>query len=175
MFETLVSIVILVFVLLFAVYILFTILPSAPFVPSSNKRVKQMIDAANLSQDDIVFDLGCGNGKLLFEANKKRVKQTVGFDINPMLIIFNRLKVISLRRSNMIFINKSLFDADLTTCTKLFVYLSPNIMKKLEQKILEEMPDGAVIISNTFSFRNLREVDTGNEKVKKYIVEKVRI
>lgn len=154
-----------------AVFLLFAMANmfiAAPFVPTSRKTVRKMVEAAELSKDDTVYDLGSGDGRLVISAARKGVKTAVGFEINPLLNIYARIKARFFRLKNIHFFTKSLTHADLTKCNKLFVYLMPKTMKKLEARILEEMPEGSLVISNSFSFPGLKPIKEIDNKIKVY-------
>ena len=150
----------------------FNMFLAAPFVPTSRKTVKKMIEMAELDKKDIVYDLGSGDGRLVIAAARKRVKKAVGFEINPLLNIYARIKSKILRLKNTTFLTKSIWSADLSKCNKLFVYLLPNSMTKLEAKILEEMKDGSYIVSHSFKFPNLEPVNEYEGKIRVYKVDK---
>ena len=63
---------------------------SGPFVPSSRKRHKTMISLADLSPDDIVYDLGCGDGRFVFTA-APFVKQSIGYELYIPLYLFGKI------------------------------------------------------------------------------------
>jgi 16S rRNA A1518/A1519 N6-dimethyltransferase RsmA/KsgA/DIM1 with predicted DNA glycosylase/AP lyase activity len=146
--------------LFFLMFSVFNMFLAAPFVPSSRKAARKMIDAANFMPDDVVYDLGSGDGRLVLMAAKKGVKDAVGFEINPALNVFARIKARFMHLKNTTFLTKSLWKADLSNCNKLLLYLLPKSMQQLESKILKEMPKGSYVISNSFSLRNLEPIKT---------------
>jgi predicted RNA methylase len=145
---------------------------AAPFVPTSRKTVRKMIEAAELDKKDIVYDLGSGDGRLVIAAARKKVKKAVGFEINPLLNIYASIKAKILRLKNTTFITRSIWNSDLSKCNKLFVYLMPNSMNRLESKILSEMKEGSYIISHSFRFPNMEPIREIDDKVRVYKVIK---
>lgn len=145
---------------------------AAPFVPSSRKTSRKMIDAADLKKDDIIYDLGSGDGRLVIMAARKGIKYAVGFEVNPLLNIFARIKAVLFRLPNTKFYTRSIWNADLSKCDKIFVYLLPKSMIKLEKKILEEMQEGSFIISHSFSFPSLKPIKEIDNKVRVYQIKK---
>jgi SAM-dependent methyltransferase len=143
---------------------------AAPFVPSSRKKTKKMVQEAELSKEDVVYDLGSGDGRIIIEAAKHQVKHAVGFEINPLLTYYARLRARLLKLDNTHFMTKTIWKADLTKCTRLFVYLMPKSMQKLQEKITKEMPEGSLIISNTFSFPDFEVYKTLEKNIKIYKV-----
>lgn len=119
-------------------------LTGGPFVPSRKRSVEAMIKIARLKPGMVVYDLGCGDGRVLVEAAKRGAKP-VGIEINPFLVIFCRLKKLHVRWQN-------LWNADISEAHIVFVYLLPNHMKKLEQKLKKELQPGSLVVSNSFIF-----------------------
>jgi hypothetical protein len=144
--------------LIFLGFAIFGMLLAAPFVPSSKRKTKEMIEAANLQKDDVVYDLGSGDGRLVICAAKKGVKNAVGFELNFLLNLYATIKAKILKLDNTTFLNRSLWKADLSQCNKLFVYLLPGTMKKLQTKVLAEMKPGSLVISQSFSFPKLKPI-----------------
>lgn len=165
-------VVVLVIFFVFLVFSVGNIFLAAPFVPSSKKTSKRMIDAINLKKTDVVYDLGSGDGRLVILAARKGVKKAVGFEVNLLLNVWGRFKSKLLKLNNTVFITKSFWKADLSVCDKLFVYTSIKSMKRLEKKVLSEMKDGSYVISNTFSFPNLEPVEI-IDNVKIYKINKL--
>ena len=62
-----------------------------PYVPTEHKVVEQMLKMANVNKDDILYDLGCGDGRIVITAAKKYGTHGVGIDINPVRIKRRRL------------------------------------------------------------------------------------
>jgi len=157
--------------LLFFFFAILNSFIAAPFVPSSRKTVHKMIEAAQLQSNDIVFDLGSGDGRLIHKAARLHVKKAVGFELNPALNIYARIISKVFRLKNTVFLTKSLWSADLSKCDKLFIYLLPKTMSKLEEKIIAEMKSGSLVISHTFSFPNLEPIHSIENKVKVYRIK----
>lgn len=146
-----------------------TLLP-VPFIPTLKKTARQMIAAANLQPHDVVYDLGSGDGRLVLMAAQKGVKSAIGFEINPVLNVLARLKARVLRLHNTLFITRTIFKADFSQCTKVFIYMSSKVMSELEEKMLAELKDGTVIVSHDFKFKNLKPVQVIDEKIYVYTV-----
>jgi 16S rRNA A1518/A1519 N6-dimethyltransferase RsmA/KsgA/DIM1 with predicted DNA glycosylase/AP lyase activity len=171
MYHFLIYLALFILVFILALCVFNTLLP-VPFIPTSKKTARKMVEAANLKETDSVYDLGSGDGRLILMAAEKGVKSAVGFEINPFLNMLARLKAKILKRKNTLFITQSVFAADLSKCDKLFIYMSTKIMKKLESKIMNEMKDGALVISNTFPFYDMKPIQVIDNKIKIYRIQK---
>lgn len=130
-----------------------------PFVPSSNAEVLKMVAAAQLKDGDHVLDLGCGDGRLLIEAEKNAKIKGIGFELAPLVFIlaFVRLKLSKCKSKVYL---KNMFSADLSNADVIFCYLIPNIMQRITDKIKKECRPGTRIISNTFHLPNLELTQT---------------
>lgn len=125
-----------------------------PYVPTPNAVVDRMVASANLKQDETVFDLGCGDGRLLIAAEKHTKVRPVGFEIAPMVYLLALIRKV-LARSKSKLVYKSFFNADLSKADVIFCYLLPNVMPRLAEKIGKECKKGTRIISNTFHIHGM--------------------
>lgn len=125
-----------------------------PYVPSKMRVVEKMVEAAKLKKGETVFDLGCGDGRLLFTAEKNKKVKAEGFEIAPLMYLMALLKKIFSRSGALIHF-QSFFGANLHKADVIFCYLIPNVMPRLAEKILRECRPGTRIISNTFHIPDL--------------------
>lgn len=148
-------IVFLLFQVFFAVFFFFlclAFLTGAPFVPSTNPTSTAMIALADIKPGSVVYDLGSGNGKLLFLAAQRGATAT-GYEINPFLVVLTALRVFFSRYRNKITVYwKNFWHGPLVNADVVFVYLLPWRMEQLEAKLLTELKPGARVVSNSFIF-----------------------
>jgi len=127
----------------------------APFVPSTTHVSKTMIDVAHIKKGETVYDLGSGDGRLLFLAAYLGAN-AIGLEINPYLVLFTNIKALcSPYRKTIHAIWKNFWRADFRNADVVFVYLLPWRMKQLEEKLLLELKPGSRIVSNSFIFPNV--------------------
>lgn len=150
---------------------------AAPCVPTKKKTVQKMIRAAGISSSDIVFDLGCGDGRLVFAASRAGAKKSVGIEISPLvffyakiLSVFRSKKHTSIRFGNF-FGHPDVVDADV-----LFLFLLPNIVEEVFREIWPSLKPGARVLSNSFfpeavSPKSILPKDEEGEKICIYIKE----
>lgn len=143
------------FFILLSATVLVHMLFLVPYVPSKMRVVQKMIEAAKLKPKETVFDLGCGDGRLLIAAEKKEKVKTVGFEIAPLIFLLAFLNKF-IRRSKAKLCFKSMFSANLRRANVIFCYLLPNVMPRLAEKIKKECKRGTRIISNTFHIPGLK-------------------
>lgn len=151
----------------FVVFLLFmciAFVSGAPFVPTQKSAAASMIARAGVKKGDVVYDLGSGNGKLLFLAAAKGAR-AIGYEINPMLVFYsNVLAFFSPYRGQVITRWKNFWNADIHDADIICIYLLPWKMDRLEQKIKQECKKGTIVVSNSFIFpkwKTLRQ-DTAN-------------
>jgi len=137
-----------------------------PYVPSSRARLAQIFKKFPFKKNQLVYDLGCGDGRFLIQAEKKFGVRAIGYEIAPLpyLIaiiyrLFSRSKV-QIRFANF-------FKADLRDADLIFCYLYPEIVQKVYQKISLECRPGTKLISNTFSIKNVQPIETYYDSQKK--------
>jgi SAM-dependent methyltransferase len=123
-----------------------------PFVPTPNDVVSSMLRLANVRSGDIVYDLGCGDGRIVVAAARRgKGVRAVGVDIDPRRIADaeeNARKAGVSDRTR--FIRQDLFEADLREATVVTLYLLPSLNVRLRPKLLAELSPGTRIVSHGF-------------------------
>ena len=128
----------------------------APWVPTSIRKVQKMLTMAEVGPDDLVYDLGCGDGRTIVAAAKRYGARAVGIEIDPLRYLWCQalITVLGLRdRVQLVygdFFNQDLSDADVVTC-----YLLQSTNEKLEGKLKQELSPGTRVVSNDFTFPRL--------------------
>lgn len=141
-----------VILLLFATFILLqALINHPPFVPSRRKNIKLAFEKYGVNEQSNFVDLGSGDGRVAFLASRMGAKST-GIEINPFLVTWCR--TLNLFKKNKVkFILGSYWNVDLSQFNTLFVYLYPEVVEQLEEKVFSQMPKGSLVISNTFEFK----------------------
>lgn len=141
--------------LIFALFLFFltvAFVTGAPFVPSASKTALSMIDLAKLKKGMKVYDLGSGDGRLLALAAKSGVT-AVGFEINPFIVLFCKIRFLfHPLRTHIQTEWKNFWQSDITDADVVFVYLLPWRMKKLAVFLNQQLKPGTIIVSNSFIF-----------------------
>lgn len=121
-----------------------------PFVPTQEECVAEMLKMAEVTAQDIVYDLGCGDGRIVVAA-AKRGARAVGIDINPVRIKESNENAKKAQVTDKVkFIQQNLFQADISEATVLTLYLLPEVNLRLRPKLLQELRPGTRIVSHDF-------------------------
>ena len=123
-----------------------------PFVPTLPEIVDEMLRLAKVGRDDVVYDLGCGDGRLVIAAVKKfGAKRGVGVDIDPQRIKeSNENARVAGVLGRVRFVEQDLFKTDIKAATVVTLYLLPEVNLRLRPKLLAELKPGTRVVSNAF-------------------------
>lgn len=143
-------------ILLFMLYMLYAIVSGAPFVPSKQVMVEEMLKVAYVQKNECVIDLGSGDGRIVCAAAPLCL-MSAGVEISPVLYLISKWKVWRKGLTNVVLMRDSLWNIDLSRYDVVFIYFIPHWMNKLEKKIKKEMKSGSRIISHAFAFTNWQE------------------
>lgn len=126
----------------------------APYVPSQPKVVTRMLELADVHEDDVVFDLGCGDGRIIIAAVKEfGAKKAVGYEMRRDLYKRNLEEIKSQDLEGRVKVyNDNVFNADLSEATIITLYLTTSGNNRLKPKLSEEAKAGTRIVSHDFDF-----------------------
>lgn len=124
----------------------------APYVPTPMNVVRKMLNLAEVGPEDIVYDLGCGDGRILFIAIEEfEAKMAVGYDINPSMVESLNIKIENKGLTNRIKAFKAnFFSEDLSPASVITMYLTTSGNSKLRPKLEKELNQGARVVSHDF-------------------------
>ncbi|TSC90985.1 MAG: putative methyltransferase [Parcubacteria group bacterium Licking1014_17] len=126
-----------------------------PFISVSRKIVGCVVQAMNIKDNDMVYELGCGDCRVLAAAyNQNPMAKYIGIEKNtiPFLLSKWRLRKI-LKPDSVDLLKKDMFDCNLSEATIVYAYLYPHIMDKLLPKLKQELKPGAKLVSCDFIFK----------------------
>ncbi len=124
--------------------------PDVIFVPTRELVIEAMLNAAKVGPNDVVYDLGCGDGRIVVAA-AKRGARAVGIDIDP-----ERIKEANANAAKhgvtgkVQFRQEDLFEADIREATVVTLYLLPSLNVKLRPRLMEQLKPGTRIVSHDF-------------------------
>ena len=131
--------------------------PDVPYVSTPHKIVDEMVRLADVKAIDVVYDLGCGDGRLVIAAVKKTGCRGVGIDIDPERIKESRANARAAGVEDRVrFVEQNFFASDIREATVMLIYLFPDINIRLRGKFLGEMKPGSRLVSNAFDMGDWR-------------------
>ena len=124
---------------------------SVPYVPTPPEVVEAMLKLAGVKKGDVVYDLGCGDGRIVVMAAEKFGARAVGIDVNPERIkeaeenakkagVTDRVK----------FIQQDMYEADVHEASVVTLYLLTSANMKLRPKLLSQLKPGSRVVSQSF-------------------------
>lgn len=163
----------LVYLLIIAVTILYittalvSLILRVPYVPTKKRVMHKILQEAKLKKGDNFYDLGCGDARMLIEAEKIKKVNAKGYEIAPLVYLLAIIRKL-FTKSNAKIHFKNFFYENLNDADVIFCYLMPHELTKLAKKIKKECKKGTRIISNTFQIKGLEpeRIIQKNEKTK---------
>jgi SAM-dependent methyltransferase len=144
--------------------------PDIFFVPTWQPVVYEMLDLARVTKDDVVYDLGSGDGRIVVIAAQKYGARGVGIELDPKLIAISKQVAADAEVAGRVtFIQGDLFQADISKATVVTLFLSQSVNAELEPKLRRELRPGTRIVSHQFPIgrwppdRTVRAVEDGTE------------
>lgn len=136
----------------------------APYVPTPQNIVRKMLELAKAGPDDVVYDLGCGDGRVLFTAVEEfNVKRAVGYEINPYMSESTQRKVAEKGLNGRVeVINENFFLADISAASIITLYLTTSGNSKLKPKFERELRPGTRVVSHDFPMHGWTTVKSGS-------------
>lgn len=135
--------------------LLFTIISGAPYLPTDEKSIAEMLALANIAPGQHVADLGSGDGRILM-AFARVGAVADGYELNPLLVWLSRWRIRRAKlRDRCSVYQKSFWKADLSQYDIIVVFGITRIMPKLEAKLRQELRPGTLILSHVFQFPTL--------------------
>ena len=125
--------------------------PDVPYVPTTEQAVDAMLKLAGVKKTDVVYDLGCGDGRIVIAAAKNFGARGVGIDINPVRIGEAKENARKAGVENLVrFEENDLFQADIREASVVTLFLLSSVNLKLRPKLLQDLKPGTRVVSNTF-------------------------
>ena len=130
--------------------------PDIHYVPTPHEVVEIMLRLADVSKDDIVYDLGCGDGRIVVAAAKKAGARSWGFDIDPARVEESKTNVKKAGVEDLVTIKEAdIFTLDLSKASVVTLYLLPQLNVKLVPQ-LKKLKPGSRIVSHDFDMKGYR-------------------
>ncbi len=125
--------------------------PDVVFVPTPQEVVDAMMSVAKVGPKDLLYDLGCGDGRLVITAAQKHGARAIGIDIDPDRIRDANANARNAKVTDRVkFIQADLFETDFREATVVTLYLLPSLNLKLRPKLWKELKPGTRVVSHDF-------------------------
>lgn len=139
--------------ILYIIWKYWTLLIGAGYDPTPTKYVCRMLELAEINEDDIVYDLGSGDGRILIAAARVYGARAVGIEADPSRFIYSWLNILvsgQVKRARVKFGN--LFKKNISDATIVMLFLFRPTNNKLKSKLLRELKPGTRIVSYIWTF-----------------------
>ena len=140
-----------------------------PYVPTPMPVVDAMLDMARVKKEDTLYDLGCGDGRIVVRAAARFGCKGVGVDLNPERVTEARAKAASQKVTGLTrFEVGDVFEFDFSPATVVTMYLLPSVNLKLRPRLLKELKPGTRIVSHDFDMGDWAPEatrDTGRSRI----------
>jgi len=143
--------------------------PEVPYVPTTQVAVEAMLKLAGVTASDVVYDLGCGDGRIVVTAAKLYGARAVGIDIDPQRIREASENAKKAGVEHLVrFEENDLFKANIREASVVTLFLLTSVNARLRPKLLQELRPGTRVVSNTFDMGDWKpdkefSVDTPDE------------
>lgn len=122
-----------------------------PFVPTPTEVVTEMLRIAEVGPNDILYDLGCGDGRIVITAASELGASGIGIDIDPERIEDSRQNAATSKVTDRVqFIQQDLFQAEIGDATVVSLYLLPTINLRLRPKLFSDLAPGVRVVSHNY-------------------------
>ena len=130
----------------------------SPYVPTKNKAMIDMFNQIKFSKNKKFLELGSGDGRISRYIASKYGLFTTGVDVNILLIWWSRFLAKIQKLDKMTYFKKeNIFKTDFKEYGYLYIFLMPELIKKLESKLKKELEKGTIVISHGFPIEDLKK------------------
>jgi cyclopropane fatty-acyl-phospholipid synthase-like methyltransferase len=141
-------------VLAFCIWIVWPLIIGAAFIPTPHNVVSKMLEIAEVKEDDVLYDLGSGDGRIIIEAANKYNAKAIGIEADPLRVLWSRTRIGSKEMQDRVrVIWGNFFTSDLSEATVVSIYQGQDINNRLVKKLERELKPGTRVVSYSFTFK----------------------
>ena len=156
---------------LLIVWIMWSAVIGAGFEPTSKKLVRKMLEMAEIDSEDVLYDLGSGDGRIVLEATKKYNARAVGIEADPIRVIWSRLFLFFRGQKSSKIVWGNIFKEDISEATAVTLFLGHNANQKLKTKLLNELKIGTPVVSYIWTFEGWEPIKVDNkDRIYLYVI-----
>ena len=154
--------------ILCALFLIFKLWPvfikSAPWDPTPTRAVRRMLEMADLKKGEKLYDLGCGDGRIIIIAAKYYRANAVGIELDPLRYFITKIRIKRNGLKNARAVRENLFNTDLTDADVVTMFLHQSVNNRMKNKLIKELKDGARVVSHIWTFDGWKpdEIDKKN-------------
>lgn len=141
---------------------IYAMLRGAPFVPTMRATQERMFGLANIKNGETVYDLGCGDGRLVFAAAKKGAR-AIGYEFSVPTFVLAKLLSFFHARSSIRFAN--MWKQDYKNADVLFCYLLTDTMQTFKKVVWPQLKPGTRVVSHAFKMKGIEPSKTDHDVV----------
>lgn len=144
----------------------------AAWYPTRRNKIRRMLRLADTRPEDVLYDLGCGDGRLVVTAARDFGARAVGVEIDPLRYLWCRARVtLGGLDGRVRIVRGDFFDVDVSDADVVVCYLLQETNDLLEDKLLRELRPGARVVSNRYTFARLTPTaDDSTRRLHAYVV-----
>ncbi|MFW9808169.1 MAG: SAM-dependent methyltransferase [Candidatus Thorarchaeota archaeon] len=159
-------------IIIFVTWIAWSGVVGAPWLPTPKKRVRAMLEIANVKSDDTLYDLGSGDGRIIVMAGKDFGATSIGIEIDPLRLAWSRLAIRRHRLKDKVqVIRGNFFNVNISNATVVSLYQGYVINMKIRDKLAKELKPGTRVVSYRFVLDGWIPVKTSqDESIFLYVV-----
>ena len=129
----------------------------APYVPTKGSKVRQGLNLAGLKKGETFYELGSGDGRVVFAAAKMGAK-SYGIEQSILRVLYSKFIARKKGLKNAHFIHGNIFKKDLSSANVVFIYLLPKGVQKLHPKLKKELKKGSRVITQDYHFKEWKPI-----------------
>ena len=159
---------------LFVFWVIWTDIIGAGWEPTSKILVRKMLEIAEVNSEDILYDLGSGDGRIIIETARKYNANAVGIEADPLRYIWSKLMIPLYGVNQKVKVNwGNFFNKDINPATIVTLFLSSKANQQLKTKLQNELKPGTRIVSYYWTFHGWQPVkEDKKNKIYMYIIGK---
>jgi len=159
---------------IFVFWVIWTDIIGAGWEPTSKILVRKMLEIAEVNSEDILYDLGSGDGRIIIEAARRYHANAVGIEADPLRYIWSKLMILLYGVNQKVkVIWGNFFNKDINPATIVTLFLSSKANQQLKTKLQNDLKPGTRIVSYYWTFHGWQPVkEDKKDKIYMYIIGK---
>lgn len=157
----LIVLLVLIFLLLLFPFLLFSY--RVIFFPTEKIHLEYLKKNFNISDSDVVYDLGCGNGRILKYLMADSKAKGIGIELSPILYLISKLRLRKFKNIEIRFAD--FFKVDLGRASMVYCFLNKKVLEKIIPKLKDELRPGAKVVSYITKTEKLKQVSAISDSV----------